>query len=221
MTCFSFLVFSTFFFFFFLEIPNCLFVCFLSFLIYLFIYLFIYGCVGSSFLWEGFPQLRQVGATLHHGARASHHRGLSCCGAQAPDAQTQQLWPTGPVAPRHAGSSQTRARTRIPCIGRQTLNHCATREAPHFSLMSISYSESEDKINCIIIFPSNSKSNICSLFNRTPLLQKYIIDTEFPINPSTCSNCYSCCKFLQIFFYDLNHIAHLYVLIYWVECSLG
>ena len=53
----------------------------------------------------------------------------SRCGAQAPDAQAQQLWPTGPAAPRHAGSSQTRARTRIPCIGRQTLNHCTTREA--------------------------------------------------------------------------------------------
>ena len=56
----------------------------------LFIYLFIYGCVGSSFLCEGFPQLRQAGATPHRGAQASHHRGLSCCGAQAPDAQAQQ-----------------------------------------------------------------------------------------------------------------------------------
>ena len=56
--------------------------------------------------------------------------GLSCCGAQAPDAQAQQLWLTGLVAPRHVGSSQTRARTRVPCIGRQILNHCATREAP-------------------------------------------------------------------------------------------
>ena len=27
------------------------------------------------------------------------------------------------------GSSWTRARTRVPCIGRQILNHCATREA--------------------------------------------------------------------------------------------
>ena len=36
----------------------------------------------------------------------------------------------GLVAPRHVGSSQTRARTRVPCIGRQILNHCATREAP-------------------------------------------------------------------------------------------
>ena len=39
------------------------------------------------------------------------------------------MWLTGPVAPRHVGSSQTRARTRVPCIGRQILNHCATREA--------------------------------------------------------------------------------------------
>ena len=39
------------------------------------------------------------------------------------------MWLTGPAAPRHVGSSQTRARTRVPCTGRQTLNHCATREA--------------------------------------------------------------------------------------------
>ena len=50
---------------------------------------FIYGCVGSSFLCEGFLQLWQAGATLHRGARASHCCSLSCCGAQAPDAQAQ------------------------------------------------------------------------------------------------------------------------------------
>ena len=61
----------------------------LSFLKNLFIYLSIFGCVGSSFLCKGFLQLRQAGATLHHGARASHCHGLSCCGAQAPDAQAQ------------------------------------------------------------------------------------------------------------------------------------
>ena len=64
-----------------------------------------------------------------------HHRDLSCCGAQATDAQAQQPWLTGPVAPRHVGSSQTRARTRAPCISRQTLNHCATREAPHIVVL--------------------------------------------------------------------------------------
>ena len=44
-------------------------------------------CVFGSC--EGFLQLRQAGATLHHGARAFHYRGPSCSGAQAPDAQAQ------------------------------------------------------------------------------------------------------------------------------------
>ena len=29
------------------------------------------------------------------------------------------------------GSSRNRARTRVPCIGRRILNHCATREVQH------------------------------------------------------------------------------------------
>ena len=37
----------------------------------------------------------------------------------------------GLVAPRHVGSSRTRARTRVPCIGRRILNHCATGEVLH------------------------------------------------------------------------------------------
>ena len=78
---------------------------------------------------------RGAGTTLHRGARASHYRGPSRCGAQAPDAQAQQLWLTGPAAPRHVGSSQTRARTRVSRTSRQTLNHCATREAPLFFLI--------------------------------------------------------------------------------------
>ena len=65
-----------------------------SYFIYLFIYFWLCWVFGSR---EGFLQLRQVGATLHRGAgtalhrgaRASHYRGLSCCGAQAPDAQAQ------------------------------------------------------------------------------------------------------------------------------------
>ena len=35
-----------------------------------------------------------------------------------------------PVAPRHVGSSRTRAQTRVPCIGRRILNHCTTMEVP-------------------------------------------------------------------------------------------
>ena len=47
-------------------------------------------------------------------------RRLSSCGSRAQSLR------------EHVGSSQTRARTRVPCIGRQILNHCATREAPDY-----------------------------------------------------------------------------------------
>ena len=40
----------------------------------------------------------------------------------------------GLVAPRHVGSSWTRAQTRVPCLGRRILNHCATREAQDYTL---------------------------------------------------------------------------------------
>ena len=47
------------------------------------IYLFIFGCVGSSLLHTGFLQLQQAGATLRCGVWSSHCSGFSCCGAQA------------------------------------------------------------------------------------------------------------------------------------------
>ncbi|XP_019780133.2 protocadherin gamma-A1 [Tursiops truncatus] len=49
--------------------------------------------------------------------------------SQALDAQAQRPWLTGLAALRHVGSSRTGARTCVLCIGRRTLNHCATREA--------------------------------------------------------------------------------------------
>ena len=60
--------------------------------------------------------------------------GFSSCGVWAQQlqctgsgAQAQQLWRAGLVAPWHVGSSRTRDRTRVPCIGRRILNHCTTR----------------------------------------------------------------------------------------------
>ena len=49
--------------------------------IYLFIYLF--GCVGSLLLHAGFLWLRRAGATLRCVARAPHCSGFSCWGARA------------------------------------------------------------------------------------------------------------------------------------------
>ena len=68
----------------------------------------------------GHSSLRCAGLSLSWPLFAEHRlqtRRLSSCGSRAL------------VAPWHVGSSQTRARTRVPCIGRQILNHCATREA--------------------------------------------------------------------------------------------
>ena len=46
------------------------------------------------------------------------------------DAWASQLWCTGLVALQHVGSSQTRDRTHVPCIGRQILNPWTIREVP-------------------------------------------------------------------------------------------
>ena len=78
LACYVFFHLFTFFFFF-----------FLFFFFFFLIYLFIFGCVGSPSLCEGSLQPRQAGTTPHRGARASHRRGLSRCGPQAPDAQAQ------------------------------------------------------------------------------------------------------------------------------------
>ena len=50
---------------------------------FVFIYLFNFGCIGSSLLRAGFLLLLWEGATLRCSARASHCGGFSCCGAWA------------------------------------------------------------------------------------------------------------------------------------------
>ena len=87
---------------------------------------FLLQCAGFSLWW-----------LLLLWSTGSRHVGFSSCGTRAqqlwlkdPRAQAQQLWHMGLVAPRHVGSSPTRAQTRVPCIGRQIVNHCATREDP-------------------------------------------------------------------------------------------
>ena len=42
---------------------------------------------------------------------------------------------------RHVGSSRTRARTRVPCIGRRILNHCTTREVLALLLIHLIYND--------------------------------------------------------------------------------
>ena len=71
-------------------------------------------CMGFSLWW--LLLLRSIG---------SRCVGFSSCGIRA-----LLLWCTGLAAPRHVGSSWTGVWTYVPCIGRQLLNHCTTREVP-------------------------------------------------------------------------------------------
>ena len=54
-----------------------------SFFFNIFIYLFIFGWIGSSLLHAGFSLVAWSGATLRCGAGASRCTGFSCCGARA------------------------------------------------------------------------------------------------------------------------------------------
>ena len=93
------------------------------------LFFFFFGRVGSSFLCEGFSLVVASG-----GHSSSRRAGFSLSWSLLLRSTGSRCagWVVvahGPVAPRHVGSSQTRARTRVPCISRRILNHCATREA--------------------------------------------------------------------------------------------
>ena len=63
----------------------------------------------------------------------------------------------GLVVPRHVGlSTQTRDRTRVPCIGRKIPNHWTTREAPQFSFFV-----------CVFKNAHNIKFTLLAIFKYT------------------------------------------------------
>ena len=84
----------------------------------------------------------------------------------------------GLVAPRHVGSSRTRARTRVPCIGRQILNHCATREAQLYYFLfasptQVSYMEIYcERVRDLL----NPKSRGSLRVREHPILGPYVQD---------------------------------------------
>ena len=52
--------------------------------------------------------------------------------------RAQKLQHLGLVAPRYMRSSLTRDRTHVPYIGREILNHGASREVPTFPFLLVS-----------------------------------------------------------------------------------
>ena len=115
-------------------------------------YLFIYlGCDSLCCRPGALLQLQPAGAPLPCGGWASHCGGFSRCRAQAvghtgfgscstgakklelPGSRAPRLGSAATVAPGlfavlHVGSSWTRDRTCVPCIGRWILIHCTIRE---------------------------------------------------------------------------------------------
>ena len=90
-------------------------------------------CVGFSLQW--LLLLWSMGSRCTGSpSRGTRAQQLWLAGSRA---QAQQLWRMGLVAPRHVGSSRTRARTYVPCIGRWILNHCATREVLEMDFLKI------------------------------------------------------------------------------------
>ena len=79
---------------------------------------------------------------------ASRCIGFSCGTRALGCVLAQQLWHTDSTAPRHTGSSWTRNRTHVSCIGRQVLYHRTTREARSGTLFFLSsQAETLDPLN--------------------------------------------------------------------------
>ena len=108
-----------------------------------FIYLFIFGCAGSSLLLGIFSTCDKRELLFSCSVCASHCGSFSCCRVWAlghtgfsrlqflaSRAQAQWSWYTGFVALQHVESSLTRDWTLVSCFDRQILNHWATRSAP-------------------------------------------------------------------------------------------
>ena len=127
---------------------------------------------------RGYSSLRCMGFSLQWllllRSTGSRCVGFSSCGTWA-----QQLWRTGLVAPRHVGYSRTRDWTRVPCIGRRILNHCATREVPDYFSFSIVSSSSAKALPIIIqnntIVPLPLPNMACKMLTR------FFLSAEFGI----------------------------------------
>ena len=75
--------------------------------------------------------LQWVFVALRRLSLVTESRGYSLLwGTASVGAWCQQLQLIGLVSLWHVKSSQTKDGTRVPCIGRQILIHCATREVP-------------------------------------------------------------------------------------------
>ena len=95
------------------------------------------------------------------------------------------------------GSSQTRARTRVPCTGRQILNHCATREVPTMLLLnSVSWGWLINVLCSIGLEIRYMFSFIGSI--ATVYCKLLPVDLCFTIYPTECETSEELAKYINI-----------------------
>ena len=80
-----------------------------------------YRILGSVVTMCGFQGTFELQESWHTGSEVV---------TPGPGAWAQRLWRAGLVAAWQVEPSWSRDRTCVPCIGRQVLNHCATKEVP-------------------------------------------------------------------------------------------
>ena len=88
------------------------------------------------------------------------------------------------------GSSQTRARTRVPCIGRQILNHCATREAPLQDILKCPFFKPESNQGASIVMSLCNLDQFPNLFYFLFNGVAFFEETRLSIKCSTFLTCF-------------------------------
>ena len=92
----------------------------------------------------------------------------------------------GLSCPRHVGSSQTRARTCVPCTGRWIPNHCATREAPLARFKNTSLSSIEFACNLLWNTSTNvGKGQDTSVFTAVLVCSNKRLESPMYFSTST------------------------------------
>ena len=105
------------------------------------------SCCALAFSDGGEP-----GAPLHCSVRASHCGSFSCCRAQTlglmgsvlGSSQAREHWLSSCgeralVALQHVGSSWTRDRTQVPCVGKWILKYWTTRKVLYWNIVDLQY----------------------------------------------------------------------------------
>ena len=135
----------------------------------------------------------------------------------------------GFVAPRHVGSSRIRDQTCVPYIGRQILNHCATREVPPV-IFNFSHSKCGCEMVCYcgfnLFFPDDSWCWALLLCFLAIFMSLWSVCLIFPLDCLMTLRIFNIFKIqilcvLQIFSHSLWFDFHFLTGVFWWRKSFN